>query len=39
MLGVRGGERFVGFVHIGTPTLVPEDRDRPAIDALVTRWS
>jgi nitroreductase len=39
MLGVRGGERFVGFVHIGTSTVVPEDRDRPDIDTLVTRWS
>ena len=29
MLGARGGERFVGFMHIGTPTIVPEDRERP----------
>jgi nitroreductase len=38
MLGARGGERFVGFVHIGTPTAVIEDRDRPDISKLVTRW-
>jgi len=38
MLGARGGERFVGFVHIGTPTTVIEDRDRPDVDKLVTRW-
>jgi nitroreductase len=38
MLGARGGERFVGFVHIGTPTTVIEDRDRPNIDELVSRW-
>ena len=38
MLGARGGERFVGFVHIGTPTIQPEDRERPEIDAVVTRW-
>jgi nitroreductase len=38
MLGARGGERFVGFIHIGTPTLQPEDRDRPAVGSLVTRW-
>ncbi len=38
MLGARGGERFVGFVHIGTPTAVIEDRDRPDISRLVTRW-
>ncbi len=37
-LGARGGERFVGFVHIGTPTAVIEDRDRPDIDALVSRY-
>jgi nitroreductase len=38
MLGARGGERFVGFVHIGTPTLEPEDRERPALADVVTRW-
>ena len=38
MLGAKGGERFVGFVHIGTPTLLPEDRERPSIDSVVSRW-
>jgi nitroreductase len=38
MLGARGGERFVGFVHIGTPTIKPDDRDRPNLDTLVSRW-
>lgn len=38
MLGARGGERFVGFVHIGTPTMVPEDRDRPVLEAIVSKW-
>lgn len=38
-LGARYGERFVGFVHIGTPTVVVEDRPRPALDSVVTRWS
>lgn len=38
MLGARGGERFVGFVHIGTATIVPEDRDRPVLDRVVSRW-
>ncbi|MEQ1771544.1 MAG: nitroreductase [Devosia sp.] len=38
MLGAKGGERFVGFVHIGSPTITPDDRDRPDIDKLVTRW-
>ena len=38
MLGARGGERFVGFIHIGTATAVPEDRDRPALADIVSRW-
>ncbi|MEO7224044.1 MAG: nitroreductase [Devosia sp.] len=38
MLGARGGERFVGFIHIGTPTTVIEDRDRPDLSTVVTRW-
>ena len=39
MLGAKGGERFVGFVHIGTPRTIPEDRDRPRLEDIVTRWS
>jgi nitroreductase len=38
MLGARGGERFVGFVHIGTPTTAMEDRERPDLSNVVTRW-
>jgi nitroreductase len=38
MLGARDGERFVGFVHIGTPTAVIEDRPRPVLGEIVTRW-
>jgi hypothetical protein len=38
LLGARGGERFVGFVHIGTPSMVPEDRERPALEDVVTWW-
>ena len=38
MLGARGGERFVGFVHIGTPTATIEDRTRPALADVVTHW-
>ena len=37
-LGLQAGERFVGFVSIGTPTTVIEDRPRPALEAIVTRW-
>lgn len=39
MLGARDGERFVGFVHIGTPKTVIEDRPRPDISQIVTYWS
>lgn len=39
MLGARPGERFVGFVHIGTPTAVMEDRPRPALADIVSRWT
>ena len=39
MLGAREGERFVGFVHIGTPTVAIEDRPRPDLSAIVSRWT
>jgi nitroreductase len=38
MLGAKEGERFVGFVHIGTPQTRLEDRDRPDPQALTTYW-
>lgn len=38
MLGARDGERFVGFVHIGTATTAIEDRPRPALNEVVSRW-
>jgi nitroreductase len=38
-LGARQGERFVGFVHIGTPNAVIEDRPRPALADIVSYWS
>lgn len=38
MLGARAGERFVGFVQIGTPTAAIEDRDRPALGDIVRYW-
>ncbi len=38
ILGARSGERFVGFVHIGTPTAVIEDRPRPDLAEVVTYW-
>ena len=38
MLGARNGERFVGFVHIGTATTAIEDRPRPALGDVVSHW-
>ena len=38
MLGAKEGERFVGFVHIGTPTTSIEDRPRPDLAEIVTEW-
>jgi nitroreductase len=37
MLGASYGERFVGFVSVGTPTVTVEDRPRPAIADRVAR--
>ncbi len=39
MLGAGPGEQFVGFVHIGTPSTAVEDRPRPALSEVVTRWN
>jgi nitroreductase len=39
MLGARDGERFVGFVHIGTASAPIEDRPRPNVSDVVTEWS
>ena len=38
LLGAQPGERFVGFVHIGTPTAKLEERERPDIDAITSIW-
>lgn len=38
MLGAVDGEKFIGFVHIGTPTASIEDRPRPALEEVVTSW-
>ena len=38
MLGARDGERFVAFVHIGTPQTRLEERDRPDPRTLTTIW-
>lgn len=38
-LGLAGEERIVGFIHIGTPQISVPDRDRPALDALLSDWT
>jgi nitroreductase len=37
-LGLAGSERIAGFIYIGTPAERPEDRERPALSDIVTRW-
>jgi nitroreductase len=37
-LGLRPEERVTGFVHIGTPTVPPIERDRPDVAKLTTAW-
>jgi nitroreductase len=37
-LGLAEGERIAGFIYIGTPTGRPEERDRPVLSDIVTRW-
>lgn len=38
-LGLAANERIAGFVHIGRPAKPPEDRDRPKLAAIVTRFA
>ncbi len=35
-LGLAGDESVAGFIHIGTPTVPPTERPRPALDDIVT---
>ena len=38
-LGLASHEKIAGFVHIGHPAHAPEDRPRPALAEIVTRFS
>lgn len=38
-LGLGAHEKIAGFVHIGRPPGVPEDRPRPRLSEIVTRYS
>ena len=37
-LGLKPDEKIAGFIHIGTPTRPNEDRPRPALSDIVTRF-
>jgi nitroreductase len=37
-LGLKPEEKFAGFIHIGTPLKPSEDRPRPALADVVTRF-
>ena len=38
VLGLAPNERIAGFVHIGRPAKSPEERERPKLEAIVTRF-
>jgi nitroreductase len=37
-LGVKPEEKLAGFIHIGRPTAPPQERERPALADVVTRF-
>jgi hypothetical protein len=37
-LGLGANEKIAGFVHIGRPAKPPEDRPRPPLSEIVTRF-
>ncbi len=38
-LGLDARDHVAGFLYIGTPATQPEERERPALEEFVTRWS
>jgi nitroreductase len=38
-LGLAPDEKMTGFVHVGRPAKPPEDRPRPPLSQIVTRYS
>ncbi|MGJ8527742.1 nitroreductase family protein [Maritalea sp.] len=38
ILGAKTDEYFAGFIHIGTPTVAPQERPRPAVEDVVQYW-
>lgn len=39
LLGLAPHERVAGFLYLGTPAAPLEDRPRPALETIVTRWT
>lgn len=39
ILGLADNEQVIGFVHIGTPQVDIADRERPALDDLLSTWT
>jgi nitroreductase len=39
ILGLKSGERLIAMIHIGTSTVPPVDRPRPALEAVVSYWT
>lgn len=37
-LGLAGNERVAGFIYIGTAKEAPPERERPALEAIVSEW-
>lgn len=38
ILGLTPGEKVAGYVFIGTPSSSAQERERPGLEGLVTRW-
>jgi nitroreductase len=38
LLGLANNECVIGFIHVGTPQADIPDRDRPALDHLLSQW-
>lgn len=38
LLGLKGNERLAGYIYLGTATASPQERIRPEISQLVTKW-
>jgi nitroreductase len=39
LMGLDERDNFAGFIYIGTPTEKQDDRERPDLNQIVTRWS